>query len=179
MKKTTIGIFVERNDAEKFINYVHNEIKIPHEDISYIYKDVLGIEREVDTEEISSLTTAEGAEKGAKTGAVVGALGGIAAVAGVIPIVGMLFAAGPLIAAIGITGALGTTAAGAVTGAAIGGIIGALANLGVGKERAKDYEDRVLSGNILVAVNSEQEKDVEDAMAKHNALEVETYVPSV
>ena len=47
MKKTTIGIFADRGDAEKFINYAHNELKLPHEDISYIYKDIFGNKKEV------------------------------------------------------------------------------------------------------------------------------------
>lgn len=179
MKKTTIGIFAERNDAEKFINEAHTILAVPHDDISYLYKDVLGQEKEVDTREVSGTTTAEGAEKGAKAGAVVGALGGIAAVAGVIPIIGPLFIAGPLVSAIGITGALGTTAAGALTGAAAGGILGALLNLGVAREKAKTYEDRVLSGNILVAVNTEDDRAAEEAMMKYGAMEVDTYVPSV
>ncbi len=175
MKSTTIGVFGDRNDAEKFINYVHNKISIPHENISYIYKDIFGNQKEVNTEAVASDTPAEGAEKGARAGAVVGALGGIAAIAGIIPVIGPHFAAGPILAALGITGAVGATAAGAVTGAAVGGLLGALLNLGVGKERAIEYQDRVLAGNILVSVNSDNDKEVQKAMIDHNALSVETY----
>jgi hypothetical protein len=175
MKRTTIGIFADRGDAEKFINYAHNELKLPHEDISYIYKDIFGNKKEVSTEDVASNTMGEGAGRGAKTGAVIGALGGIAAIAGVIPVIGPLFVAGPILAALGITGAVGATAAGAVTGAAVGGIVGALANMGVGHEKAVEYQDRVLAGNILVSVNSEKDGEVEASMQEHGALQVNTY----
>jgi hypothetical protein len=179
MKKTTIGIFENRSDAEKFINFIHNKFLISHDDISYIYKDIFGNEKEVSTDAVASDTPREGAEKGAKAGAVLGALGGIAAVVGVIPVIGPLLVAGPLLAALGITGAVGATAAGAITGAAVGGLTGALLNLGVGEEKAIQYQDRVLAGNILVSVNSENDKEVQKSMIDHNAMNVETYSPSV
>jgi hypothetical protein len=179
MKKTTIGIFAKREDAEKFINYVHNELVVPHEDISYIYKDIFGNEKEVNTEAIASDTPAEGAEKGAKAGAVLGALGGIAAVVGVIPVIGPLLVAGPLLAALGITGAVGATAAGAMTGAAVGGLIGGLLSIGVGKEKAIVYQDRVLAGDVLVSINSEKDIEVESSMREYGAMEVETYTITV
>lgn len=175
MKKNTIGIFESRQDAEKFINRVHNELAIENDEISYIYKNTEGEEVQIDASEISSKTPAEGAEKGAKAGAVIGAIAGIATVAGVIPVIGPLFAAGPVVTALGITGAVGTTAAGAVTGAAVGGLIGALANMGVGKEKAKAYEDAVVAGNILVAVHSDKASEVEAVMIASNAQEVQTY----
>lgn len=179
MKRTTIGIFADRSEAEKFINFAHNELKVSHDDISYIYKDIFGNKKEVNTEDVASDTMGEGAGKGAKTGAVIGALGGIAAIAGIIPVIGPLFVAGPILAALGITGAVGATAAGAVTGAAVGGLLGALANMGVGQEKAMEYQDRVLAGNILVSVNSEIDGQVESSMQEHGALQVNTYQVTV
>jgi hypothetical protein len=58
-------------------------------------------------------------------------------------------------------------------------VIGGLANLGVGKEKAKRYEDYVVAGNILVAVNAEDSGPVESAMVGHNAVDVETYSVAV
>ncbi len=179
MKKTIIGVFANREDAEKAINYIHNKFSVPNDDISFIYRNTRNEIRQVDAGEISTHTAAEGASRGASAGAVVGALAGIAATVGVIPIVGPFFAAGPILAAIGVTGAVGTAAAGAVGGAVVGGIIGALANMGVGKEKAKRYEDYVVAGNILVAVNSEQSAPVESALVGHNAVDVETYAVTV
>ena len=175
MKKNTIGVFDSRQDAEKFINRIHNELDIDNEEISYLYKNTEGENVQVDASEISTNTPKEGAQKGAKTGAVIGAIAGLATIAGVIPVIGPLFAAGPIVTALGITGAVGTTAAGAVTGAAVGGIIGALMNMGVGKEHAKKYEDAVASGNVLVAVHSDKASEVEAAMVASDAREIQTY----
>ncbi|HEU0085801.1 MAG TPA: DUF1269 domain-containing protein [Candidatus Paceibacterota bacterium] len=179
MKKTTIGVFVNRSDAEKFINYIHNKVSVPTDDISYVYKNTFGEEKEIDAGDVSSMSTGEGAATGAKTGAVIGALGGIVAVIGLVPGLGPLLVAGPLLATLGVTGAIGATAAGAITGAAVGGLLGALLNLGVGTEKAKVYEDRVMAGDILVAVNSESDQEVEKAMMDHNAIEVETHQVTV
>jgi uncharacterized membrane protein len=89
--------------------------------------------------------------------------------------VGPLFAAGPLAAALGLTGAVGTTAAGAATGAAAGGVIGALVNIGVTEEHAKQYEDRVNAGDVLVAVHAEEDIDVAGLLTGAGALEVNVY----
>ena len=179
MKKHTIGVFAQREDAEKVINHIHNELSVSNDQISYMYRNTENEIKEVEADDISSNTPREGAEKGAKTGAVIGALAGIAAVAGIVPVVGPLFAAGPVLTALGIGGAVGTTAAGAVGGAAVGGIIGALANLGVGKERAKQYEDDVMSGNVIVMVHADDDMPVETAMREHGAMNVETYTVNV
>ncbi len=175
MKKHTIGVFAAREDAEKAINYIHNKLSVPNDDISYIYRNKEGKVREIDADKVSSNTAGEGAGKGATTGAVIGGLAGIAVAAGVLPVLGPLLVAGPLMTALGITGAVGTTAAGVVTGAVAGGLIGALTNLGVGKERAKRYEDQVKAGNILVAVHADEKIDVAGSMVKYNATDVETY----
>lgn len=179
MKKTIIGVFANREDAEKAINYIHNKFAVPNEDISYIYRNTKNEIKQVDAEEISSNTPGEGATKGASAGAIVGALAGIVATAGIIPVVGPFFAAGPILAGLGIAGAVGTTAAGAVGGAVVGGIIGALANLGIGKENAKRYEDYVLAGNILLSVLAERSDEIESAMVGHNAIDVKTYAVTV
>lgn len=177
MKYMTIGIFSDRSNAEAAINRLHNELKIPNDDISYIYRNLEGDVMEVDANEISTDTPAEGAKKGAVIGGTIGALAGIATVVGVIPVIGPLFAAGPLAAALGLTGAVGTTAAGAATGAAAGGMIGALANLGIGQEKAQHYSDRVGAGDILVAVHTEA--DARQIMTESGAVETDLYTLAV
>ncbi len=179
MKKTIIGVFANREDAEKAINYIHNKFAVRNDDISYIYRNTKNEVKQVDADKISTNTPGEGATKGASAGAIVGALAGIVASAGIIPIVGPFFAAGPILASLGIVGAVGTTAAGAVGGAVVGGVIGALANLGVGKEKAKRYEDYVVAGNILLAINAEESAAIESALVGHNAVDVETYAVTV
>ncbi len=175
MKQTTIGVFASRGDAERAINRVHNELSVPNEDISFLYRNTAGEIKEVPSDAVSSSTPGEGAVTGAEVGGTLGALAGIAAIAGAIPTLGPLFVAGPLALALGITGAIGTTAAAAITGAAAGGLIGALLSLGVGRERAQEYEDRVLAGNVLVITNASKDADVASVFRSCGAIEVEIY----
>lgn len=177
MKQFTVGLFADRTVAEQAINHIHNELKVSNDDISYIYRNSDGDLKEVDADDVTTDTPAEGAGKGAVIGGTIGAIAGLAAVVGIIPVIGPLFAAGPLAAALGLTGALGTTAAGAMTGAAAGGIIGALANMGVGKEKAQHYSDRVAAGDILVTVYSEL--DASRTLLDHGALEADVYTARV
>ena len=179
MKYLTLGIFTTRGDAEKAINVIHRDLNISHDHISYLYKNTDDETKEVNPEEVTATTPAEGAKTGAVIGGSLGALAGIAAIAGVIPVIGPIFAAGPLLAALGLTGAVGTAAAGAIAGAAAGGLIGALVNLGVSEERAKVYADRVSIGNVLVAVYSDEENKVGDVMTRCGAEEVEMFKPNL
>lgn len=177
MKHMTIGLFSDRANAEAAINRLHNDLKVPTDDISYIYRNSEGDVQEVDAGKIASDTPAEGAGKGAMVGGAIGALAGLATVAGVIPVIGPLFAAGPLAAALGLTGAIGTTAAGAATGAAAGGIIGALMNLGIGEEKAQHYADRVGEGDILVAAHTEH--DARQVLEECGAVDTDVYTLAV
>lgn len=177
MKQFTVGIFAAREDAEKAINQIHNELKIDSADISYIYRNTEGKLEEVDAGDVSSDTPVEGAGKGALVGGAIGALAGIVAAVGILPALGALFVAGPLAAALGFTGALGTAVAGAATGAAAGGLIGALQNMGIGEEHAKRYADRVEAGNILVATHSEI--DPTQVFEANGALETGRYTLAV
>jgi uncharacterized membrane protein len=175
MKKFTVGIFENRENAEKAINRAHNELNIPTDDLSFIYRNSEGEVKEVHTGDIATDTPAEGAGRGAAVGATIGALAGLATVAGVIPVIGPLFAAGPIAIALGLTGAVGTTAAAAATGAIAGGLIGALVNMGVGEENAKRYADRVQSGDVLVSAYAQDDIDVRALFLDAGALETEGY----
>lgn len=176
MKQYTIGTFPSRASAESAISRLHTEAGIDADEISYVYKNTEGDIKEVSADEVAPSTPAEGAQKGAMIGGSIGAIAGLATVAGIIPVIGPIFAAGPLISALGIgAGALGTTAAGALTGAAAGGLIGALANLGVSGEKAKEYEDRVMAGNVLVAVHSEDDKNIATIFTESGATDIEVF----
>ncbi|MDQ2933158.1 MAG: hypothetical protein M3Q80_02140 [bacterium] len=179
MKHLTTAIFVSRDAAEKAINIIHNKLAVPNEDISFIYRNTEGEVREVDASKISTSTPVEGAKSGAAVGGTIGAVAGLAAVAGLIPVIGPIFAAGALTTALGLTGAIGTTAAGAITGAVAGGLVGALVNLGVGKEHAKRYEDLVMAGDVLVSVYSPEGSGVSELLHESGAIEVNTYTPIV
>src|SRR5207244_7702042 len=97
----------------------------------------------------------EGAAAGASTGGVLGGglgwLVGIGALA--IPGVGPFIAAGPIMAAL----------AGAAVGAAAGGLTGALIGLGIPEYEAKQYEGKILKGNMLISVHTEDGDEVDRA----------------
>jgi hypothetical protein len=93
----------------------------------------------------------EGAAAGAGTGGVLGGtlglLAGIGALA--IPGVGPFIAAGPIMAALG----------GAAIGAAVGGLTGTLVGLGIPEYEAKRYEGKIVGGNVLIAVHTEDNEE--------------------
>ncbi len=179
MKEYTTAIFPTRTLAETAIEKLNRDLDIGKDDISYVYRNSDGELKEVDADNVttSANTTGENAAEGAMIGGGVGAALGLATVIGVIPVIGPIFAAGPLVTALGIGGAVGVTAAGAVTGAVAGGLIGALASLGMSNVQAKKYEDLVLQGNVLVAVHAEQSKNVASVLRDYGAMEVETVSP--
>jgi hypothetical protein len=82
-----------------------------------------------------------GAATGGVTGGVLGLLAGIGALA--IPGVGPFIAAGPIMAAL----------SGAAIGATTGGVVGGLIGLGIPEIEAKRYENKLKSGNYLLAVH--------------------------
>ena len=90
-----------------------------------------------------------GAATGGLTGGVLGLLAGIGALA--IPGVGPFIAAGPIMAAL----------SGAAIGATAGGVVGGLIGMGIPEIEAKRYEDKLKSGNYLIAVHTHDgdEKD--------------------
>ncbi len=115
---------------------------------------------------------ATGAAAGGVTGGVIGLLAGIGALA--IPGVGPLIAAGPIMAAL----------SGAAIGATTGGLVGGLVGLGIPELEAKRYEERLLSGNYVLAVrvNNHQDRDrakeiFEDAGAEEIFVSSDAAVP--
>ena len=95
-----------------------------------------------------------GAATGGVTGGVLGLLAGIGALA--IPGVGPFIAAGPIMAAL----------SGAAVGATTGGIVGGLIGMGIPEVEARRYENKLKSGNYLIAVC------VRDGDEKNRAKEI-------
>ncbi|MDI1291970.1 MAG: hypothetical protein PSV18_04400 [Methylobacter sp.] len=92
-----------------------------------------------------------GGSVGLGTGAVLGLLAGIGALA--IPGVGPLIAAGPIMGAL----------SGAAVGAATGGLAGALIGLGIPEYEAKRYEGKITGGNALISVHAATSEAVDNA----------------
>jgi hypothetical protein len=93
----------------------------------------------------------EGAAAGAVAGGVaVGVLGWLVGIGSLaIPGIGPFIAAGPIMAALG----------GAAAGGAVGGLTGALVGFGIPEYEAKQYEGKIKSGNILISVHTEDNKE--------------------
>jgi len=95
--------------------------------------------------------TATGGITGGIAGGVIGLLAGLGALA--IPGVGAFIAAGPIMAAL----------SGAAIGAATGGTIGGLIGLGIPELEAKVYEEKLRTGNYLIAVHALDEEQIAQA----------------
>jgi hypothetical protein len=109
----------------------------------------------------------EGAATGAATGGVLGGtlgwLAGIGALA--IPGVGPFVAAGPIMAALG----------GAAIGAGAGGLTGSLVGLGMPELEAKQYDEKIRSGNILLSVHTDdrdEQKRATEIFKRHAATDI-------
>jgi hypothetical protein len=115
---------------------------------------------------------ATGGVAGMGVGGALGLLAGIGALA--IPGVGPFIAAGPIMGAL----------SGAAVGGATGGLIGGLVGLGIPEFEAKQYEDKVRAGNILISVHAQDAKSrsrakdiLETAGAKDISSSGESHAP--
>ena len=111
----------------------------------------------------------EGAATGAASGGAVGGLTGLLVGLGLVAIPGV----GPVMLAGAAATALATTLTGGAIGAAAGSLVGGLVGLGIPKERAKVYSDRVEQGDYLVIVDgTDQEiRQAEEIFQRHSIRE--------
>ncbi len=100
----------------------------------------------------------ETAGKGSAIGGTVGAIiGAVAAIGTSVLIPGLgLLVAGPIAAGL----------AGAGAGSIAGGVVGALVGTGIPEDRAKEYEDGINNGRIVMGVNARNDEDA-DYFQKH------------
>ena len=135
------GIVKTYTQAEQVVEGLQNR-GFPASEISVLLPDKEG---KHDIGHVKATKAPEGATTGGVaggvTGGVIGLLAGIGALA--IPGVGPFIAAGPIMAAL----------SGAAVGATTGGVIGALIGMGIPEFEAKRYEDKLRSGNYLIAVH--------------------------
>lgn len=143
MNKRIVGVYNSGEEALAAIEDLQRQ-GYDRKDISAIAKndrDVEEISRETDTK------TEEGLAKGAAAGGILGGLTGLLIGAGALAIPGI----GPLVAAGPLAGAL----SGAALGAGTGGLAGALIGMGIPEDEAKQYEEEVKNGKILVLLDSD------------------------
>lgn len=155
--KTLIAIFPTKEDANETVKDL-NEFGFEHSDISVVMKknDEL-----VDEGDKGGRASFSGIFSGVASGGVLGGLAGLLIGIGAItvPGAGAIFIAGPIATALGLTGAAAATVSGAATGALAGGVVGGLVDLGLSRETAKEYEERINRGGVLLAVPVRSEND--------------------
>src|SRR5438309_11536538 len=142
MSQTSVfGIVKSYSQAEQLVEELQAE-GFPASEISVLLPDSEGRH---DFGHVKATKAPEGATTGATaggvTGGVLGLLAGIGALA--IPGVGPFVAAGPIMAAL----------SGAAVGATTGGLVGGLIGMGIPEIEAKRYENKLKTGNYLIAIH--------------------------
>lgn len=158
--KRIVGIFHSEDQAVRAIEGLRSSGHTDDE-ISIIAKDeekYNSLTNRVGTDIENDMNDSSGAAAGAVTGGTIGGLGGLLLGLGAlaIPGVGPIVAAGPIAAAV----------TGALAGGAVGGLTGALIDYGVPEVDAKEYEERIDAGDILVLVD-----DHEDEVKRDNVYD--------
>ncbi|WP_312437148.1 hypothetical protein [Janthinobacterium sp.] len=164
-KNAVYCIAQEHTQAEVIVNSL-KDAGFSNNDISVLFPDKTGT-RDFAHEQNTKMPegAATGGVAGMGTGAVLGWLVGIGSLA--IPGVGPFIAAGPIMAALG----------GAAIGGAAGGIVGGLVGMGIPELEAKQYDDKVRNGNILISVHTEtsdQIKVVKEIFERANAQDIKS-----
>lgn len=158
-KHTLVGIFDDSKHAGEAIS----ELKEMgySKDISVVAKHVN--KDDIDTHDVKrdlGHEAAKGAGTGAVVGGTLGAIAGLLAGAASVTVPGLGIAvAGPLVAAL--------TGAGA--GGAAGTLLGALIDMGIPENRAKEYQQYVDNGQTLVTVtvHPKDADKAEDILTRH------------
>ncbi|CAN5562980.1 membrane protein [soil metagenome] len=164
MSKTSIFCIAKsHSQAERIVENLQSS-GVDSSEISVLLPDTEGSH---DIGHVKATKAPEGATTGAAaggaTGGVLGLLAGIGALA--IPGVGPFIAAGPIMAAL----------SGAAIGATTGGIVGGLVGMGIPEVEAKIYEEKLKTGNYLIAVHAhddDQEKRVKEIFKNADAEDV-------
>lgn len=154
MARTVVGVFEEKEQAEKAVRQLQEE-GYTEQEISIVAKG--------DQQQGGRMGAdmSEGVAWGGALGGIVGLMAGVGALA--IPGLGPLVAAGPLAATL--------------SGAATGGLAGGLLDMGIPEDRGNVYENEVRQGRILCTVEVEdgEEEQVEDLLRDCGAREVENH----
>jgi uncharacterized protein (TIGR02271 family) len=154
-RQVVVGVFDDRSRAEQAIQELR-DIGFTDDQIGFAVRRGEGQAGAgyTGTEAPAGETGAGGAAKGVITG---GVLGGILGAGAALLIPGF----GPVIAG----GILAATLGGAAIGAAAGGLLGALTDMGVPEEEARYYQSEFEAGRIVVTVKTTNMNEQQQAMA--------------
>lgn len=155
--RTVVGSFHDRDEAQRCVGALE-QAGFGETEVGMLRKDDAG------QTEVEGLARdhGRGLGHGVTTGAIEGGLIGAAA-AFLIP------GAGPVIG----VGILGTTILGVLTGAAAGGVAGALTGMGMRKEEAEHYNRKFEEGHTIVTVRAAgREDEAHQILRKYGADEM-------
>ncbi|MDF2669652.1 MAG: low temperature-induced protein [Paenibacillus sp.] len=163
--KKIVGVFHTEQEAVQAIEglkrqgYTSDEISV----VGRNRDDIEAVTEETGTK------APEGTVAGMATGGVLGGVTGLLAGIGLLAIPGV----GPILAA----GPIAATITGMAVGAGAGGVVGGLIGLGIPEEEARQYNDYVNDGRILVMVDSDVDRNrsVYDTFRSNNSLNADTY----
>ncbi|MBO1264432.1 general stress protein [Proteiniclasticum sp. SCR006] len=151
--KRIAGIFSKETQALRAIERLRTD-GYRDDEISVITSDKENYDRlsRVVGDDVMSSTDikAENAGEKAASGSVIGGIGGFLLGLGAMAVPG----AGPVLAAGPIAGAI----TGAVAGGTIGGVAGLLTDYGIPEEEARQYEERITEGDIMILVDDDEER---------------------
>ncbi len=175
MSKVIVGVFKDSSTASRAIEQLRNAGFAPGQISILAPNESARTEPWLDTAASNLehvMTPADATSPADKTvtsytavGAVAGGLVGLAAA--ILPNVGGMLGAGPLLAAI----------TGAAAGSYVGTLTGALVHFDVPEQAARVYETNVSSGNVLIAVHTEdtdERSKAEDILDQAGAIEIDT-----
>ena len=167
MKNAVLALFEDHAYTDRAIHQLEN-YGYDSKNFSIIMKD--GMERN------RGERTVKGAVSEAFTGGAIGALTGFLIGAGAltIPGIGAILIGGPITTALGLTGRAATAISAGLTGTLAGGLIGALFTLGLPRETARRYEEKIKKGAILLTIPSQigEEDEIEQILNENGASDI-------
>ena len=168
MKKTIVGVFNTRKDAEDVTYQLRNEgynldnVSIITKNPSEYTTDNTGY---TNTADKGDRATNDNISDGVTAGSILGGVAGLLIGAGTfaVPGLGVIAAAGPL--------------AGLISGAVTGGIVGALIDLGVPENESRQYETDIKSGKVFLSVTADEENSsaIQNILNSYGATQVNVY----
>jgi len=147
-RTTAVGVFTDHTQADKAVAEL-KRAGFRDDQIGVVGRDWRADSANTTVKKTEGTMAEEGGLAGVITGAAGGALIGLGVLSGVIPVIG------PAIAA----GTLGVILSNAAAGAAVVGLIGTLAGLGIPEEEARYYENEFKTGRFIVTVKSDGRYD--------------------
>jgi len=175
MATNIVALYDDLSTAQQVVSELRSA-GIPSADISLVALDAAGDYGKYFTKTTTKVndSTADGVDKGAGVGALLGGLGGLLVGLGAlaIPGIGPVLAAGPLATAVA---AIVGAGVGAAAGGAVGGIIGGLVDLGIPEEQAHYYAEGIRRGGVLVTART-NDADTDKAhaiMDRFNPVNIE------